>query len=144
MREDEPITAEGCRERAAHCATGADRTSNDHVRQLLRSMERMWLKLATETERLDTARRLAIQQAQPEQAAPNEAHTSVAAPAVEAPTMVTSEKPKSRLLAHAPLCSRCNTTMKVRTLRPGRKVDVVAYRCDECGEEVVIEVKRVR
>jgi predicted RNA-binding Zn-ribbon protein involved in translation (DUF1610 family) len=141
MRDDEPITAEGCRKRAAHCATGADRTSNEHVRQLLRSMEGVWLKLATETERLDTARRLAMQQ---QQMAPNEAHTSVAAPAVGAPTMVTSEKPKSRLLAHAPLCSRCNTTMKVRTLRPGRKVDVVAYRCEECGEEVVIEVKRER
>jgi hypothetical protein len=36
--------------------------------------------------------------------APSEAHTTVAPPAVEAPPMVTSEKPKSRLLANAPLC----------------------------------------
>ena len=57
--------------------------------------------------------------------------------------MITSEKPKSRLLANAPLCSRCNTTVKMRTLRPGRKVDIVAYRCEECSEEIVVEVKRV-
>ena len=50
--------------------------------------------------------------------------------------------PKNRLLAHAPQCSRCRTAMKVRTLLPGRKVDDVAYRCEECGEEVVREVPR--
>jgi uncharacterized protein with PIN domain len=33
--------------------------------------------------------------------------------------------------------------MKVRTLRPGRKVDDVAYRCEECNEEVVKAVPRV-
>jgi hypothetical protein len=32
--------------------------------------------------------------------------------------------------------------MKVRTLLPGRKVDDVAYRCEECGEEVVLAVPR--
>jgi hypothetical protein len=59
--DDAPITAEECRERAANCASAADRTSNEYVRQLLESMEKMWLKLATETERLATARRLAMQ-----------------------------------------------------------------------------------
>ena len=106
-------------------------------------MEKMWLKLATETERVETSIRLAMQEAQPEQMAPNEPPPTVASPAVEAPTMVTPAKPKSRLLANAPLCSRCGNTMKVRTVRPGRKVDVVAYRCEDCGEEVVVEVKRV-
>src|SRR5215831_17094171 len=61
MREDEPITAEGCRERAAHCASAADRTGNEHVRHLLHAMEKMWLKLATETERAEMAIRLAMQ-----------------------------------------------------------------------------------
>lgn len=142
MDDDAPITGDRCRERAAHCASAADRTSDEHVRQLLHAMEKMWLKLARETERAETAISLAMQQAQPE-IAPTEAHLTDAAPAVTAPAMITSEKPKSRLLANAPLCSRCNAVMKVRTLRPGRKVDVVAYRCEECGEEVVVEVKRV-
>jgi hypothetical protein len=33
--------------------------------------------------------------------------------------------------------------MKVRTLLPGRKVNDVAYRCEDCGEEVIIGVPRV-
>jgi hypothetical protein len=33
--------------------------------------------------------------------------------------------------------------MKVRTLLPGRMFDDVAYRCEECGEEVVRPVPRV-
>jgi hypothetical protein len=37
---------------------------------------------------------------------------------------------------------RCRKPMKVRTLLPGRKVDDVAYRCEECGEEVVCGVPR--
>jgi hypothetical protein len=59
MNDDASITAEGCRDRAAHCASAADRTSNEHVRHLLQSMEKMWLKLATATERVETATRLA-------------------------------------------------------------------------------------
>jgi hypothetical protein len=132
-------------------------------------MEKMWLKLATETER-QAAIRAVPEQRQPAPIAKNRAPAASrvissdekrtlrqaapiarevasvvrsAAPAVEAKTMITSEKPKSRLLANAPLCSRCNTIMKVRTLRPGRKVDIVAYRCEECSEEVVVEVKRM-
>jgi len=143
MREDEPITAEGCRQRAAHCASAAERTSNEHVRHLLHAMEKMWLKLATETERVETSIRLAMQQAQPE-IAPNDARPTVAAPAVQAQTMTPRrEKPTSRLLANAPQCSRCNATMKVRTLRPRRKVDDVAYKCEDCGEQVVVAVPRV-
>jgi hypothetical protein len=52
------------------------------------------------------------------------------------------DKPKSRLEAHAPLCSKCKTVMKVRTLFPGRKLDDVDYRCDECGAEVLRAVAR--
>jgi hypothetical protein len=143
MDPNEPTTSDGCRERAQHCASAADRTSNEHVRQLLQSMQKMWLKLATETERLETGTSLVLQQSQSEQAATNEPDRTQAARAIETQRTVTGEKPKSRLLANAPQCSRCNTTMKVRTLRPGRKVDVVAYRCEECGEEVVVDVKRV-
>jgi len=54
-----------------------------------------------------------------------------------------ADPPKNRLLAHAPNCSHCKRRMKVRTLLPGRKVDDVAYRCEECGEEVVKAVPRV-
>jgi hypothetical protein len=50
--------------------------------------------------------------------------------------------PKHRLLAHAPQCSRCKLPMKVRILLPGRKVDDVAYRCEDCGEEVIRAVPR--
>jgi predicted SprT family Zn-dependent metalloprotease len=57
--------------------------------------------------------------------------------------MFSPEKPKSRLLAHAPQCPRCRTMMKVRTLRPGQKVDDVVYRCEQCRDEIVVEVKRV-
>jgi hypothetical protein len=32
--------------------------------------------------------------------------------------------------------------MKVRTLLSTRKVDEVAYRCEECGEEVMKAVPR--
>jgi hypothetical protein len=141
MDHDDLIKSEECQERAAHCASAADRTSNEHVRQLLQSMQKIGLRLATETERVATAKRLAMQRSQQEQTVPNEP-ASGNAPVGEARTMITSGKPTSRLLANAPLCSRCNTTMKVRTLRPGRKVDVVAYRCEDCGEEVVVEVKR--
>jgi tRNA(Ile2) C34 agmatinyltransferase TiaS len=52
------------------------------------------------------------------------------------------DKPKSRLEAHAPLCSKCKTEMKVRTLLPGRKFDDVDYRCDECGAELLRAVPR--
>jgi predicted SprT family Zn-dependent metalloprotease len=57
--------------------------------------------------------------------------------------MLSLEKPKSRLVAHAPQCLRCRKVMKVRTLRPERKVDDVVYRCEQCGDEIVVEVKRV-
>jgi hypothetical protein len=169
MRDDEQITPDDCRARAAHCLSAGEKTNNKRVRQLLQAMEKMWLKLATETERqagiravpeesppapiAESSALAASPVISPEdkpmlrQAAPIARKvTSVvcsAAPAVEAQTMITSEKPKSRLLANAPQCSHCNTTMKVRTLRPGRKVDIVAYRCEECGEEVLVEVKRV-
>ena len=52
------------------------------------------------------------------------------------------EKPKSRLVAHAPLCARCRKPMKVRILFPGRKVDDVTYRCEKCGGEVMRSVPR--
>jgi hypothetical protein len=48
-----------------------------------------------------------------------------------------SEHPlKSRLLANAPQCP-------FRRILPGRKINDVAYRCEDCGEEVVIGVPRV-
>jgi predicted SprT family Zn-dependent metalloprotease len=56
--------------------------------------------------------------------------------------MTPHDKPKSRLQAHAPRCARCRALMKVRTLYPGRKVDDVTYRCDECGAEVLRSVPR--
>ena len=52
------------------------------------------------------------------------------------------DKPKSRLAAHAPQCARCRKLMKVRILFPGRKVDDVTYRCEECGAEVLRSVPR--
>jgi hypothetical protein len=33
--------------------------------------------------------------------------------------------------------------MRVRTLLPGGKADDVAYRCEECGEEIIRSVPRV-
>jgi tRNA(Ile2) C34 agmatinyltransferase TiaS len=57
--------------------------------------------------------------------------------------VTTPDRPRSRLEAHAPLCSKCKTVMKVRTLFPGRKLDDVDYRCDECGAEVLRAVPRV-
>jgi hypothetical protein len=57
---------------------------------------------------------------------------------------MTPEHPsKSRLVARAPQGLRCGKVMKVRTLRPGRKVDDVVFRCEHCSDEVVVEVKRV-
>jgi hypothetical protein len=52
------------------------------------------------------------------------------------------ETPKSRLAAHAPPCARCRKPMKVRILFPGRKVDDVTYRCEECGAEALRSVPR--
>jgi predicted SprT family Zn-dependent metalloprotease len=52
------------------------------------------------------------------------------------------DKPKSRLQTHAPQCTRCRAPMKVRTLYPGRRMDDVTYRCDECGAEVMRSVPR--
>jgi predicted RNA-binding Zn-ribbon protein involved in translation (DUF1610 family) len=57
--------------------------------------------------------------------------------------MTTADRPKSRLEAHAPPCPLCKEAMKVRTLLPGRKADDVAYRCEQCGEEVIRSVPRV-
>jgi hypothetical protein len=57
--------------------------------------------------------------------------------------MPPSVPPTNRLLAHAPKCPGCKRPMKVRTLLPGRMFDDVAYRCEECGEEVVRPVPRV-
>jgi hypothetical protein len=57
---------------------------------------------------------------------------------------IQQDKPKSRLLVHAPQCPRCKRLMKVRILVPGRKFDDVADRCEECGDEVVLSVPRPR
>jgi transposase-like protein len=57
--------------------------------------------------------------------------------------MTSEQPPKSRLLGHAPQCPHCKETMKVRRILPGRKVDDVAYRCEDCGEQVVKAVPRV-
>jgi hypothetical protein len=83
MDHDDLITWEDCRERAAHCASAAERTTNEQVRQLLQSMQKMWLKLATEIERLETARRLVFQQSQPEQRATSDPDRSGTAPVIE-------------------------------------------------------------
>jgi MinD superfamily P-loop ATPase len=56
--------------------------------------------------------------------------------------MTPQDKPKSRLEAHAPRCSKCKVVMKVRILLPGRKFDEVDYRCEECGAEVLRSVPR--
>jgi tRNA(Ile2) C34 agmatinyltransferase TiaS len=56
--------------------------------------------------------------------------------------MTPYDKPKSRLETHAPRCARCRAPMKVRTLFPGRNVDDVTYRCDDCGAEVMRSVPR--
>jgi hypothetical protein len=56
--------------------------------------------------------------------------------------MRSQEKPKSRLAVNAPQCARCRKPMKVRILFPGRKVDDVTYRCEECGAEVLQSVPR--
>jgi len=54
-----------------------------------------------------------------------------------------SEHPlRSRLLANAPQCPCCKH-MKVRRILPGRKINDVAYRCEDCGEEVDIGAPRV-
>ena len=53
-----------------------------------------------------------------------------------------SVPPTNRLLANAPRCTRCKRPMKVRTLLPGRKVNDVDYRCEDCGERVVKAVPR--
>jgi hypothetical protein len=53
-------------------------------------------------------------------------------------------KPKSRLEADAPLCTKCKTRMKVRTLLPGREFNDVDYRCEECGEKALRSVARGR
>jgi hypothetical protein len=52
------------------------------------------------------------------------------------------EKPKSRLAANAPPCARCRKPMKVRILFPGRKVNDVTYKCEECGGEEMRSVPR--
>jgi hypothetical protein len=57
--------------------------------------------------------------------------------------MASEHPPKSRLLVHGPPRPRCKQTMKVRTQLPGRKINDVAYKCEDCGEEVVIGVPRV-
>ena len=54
------------------------------------------------------------------------------------------EEPKSHLVAYAPRCGPCKTAMKVRTLFPGREVNDVTYRCDDCGAEVMRSVLRPR
>jgi hypothetical protein len=58
------------------------------------------------------------------------------------PPMPPADAPKNRLLAHAPQCSRCRNPMNDRALLPGRKVDDVACRCEDCGEEVIRAVPR--
>jgi hypothetical protein len=45
--------------------------------------------------------------------------------------------PLARLRLSKPQCARCKALMKVHILIPGRKVDDVPYRCEECGEGVV-------
>jgi tRNA(Ile2) C34 agmatinyltransferase TiaS len=58
--------------------------------------------------------------------------------------MVSNEKRKSRLETDAPLCPRCKTRMKVRTLLLGREFNDVDYRCEECGEKALRSVPRGR
>jgi tRNA(Ile2) C34 agmatinyltransferase TiaS len=58
--------------------------------------------------------------------------------------MMSNENPKSRLEADAPLCPKCKTRMKVRTLLPGREFNDVDYRCEECGEKTLRSVPRAR
>jgi hypothetical protein len=44
----------------------------------------------------------------------------------------------------APLCPKCKTRMKVRTLLPGREFNDVDYRCEDCGEKALRSVPRGR
>jgi hypothetical protein len=142
---DELGSASKCRQRAAHCRLLAHTTTDDRVRELLHTMERMWSKLATETERLGALTREIVGEAQSVKA-PRKETESAGRPAAAngSLSMISSDKPKSRLLAHAPQCPRCKNLMKVRTLLPGRKVDDVAYQCEDCDEQVVIAVPRER
>jgi hypothetical protein len=84
---------------------------------LWRSLEQMWTKLGAEGARF--SRMLRGQR------------------------MRSQEKPKSRLAANAAQCARCRKLMKVRILFPGRKVDDVTYKCEECGGEEMRSVPRV-
>jgi uncharacterized Zn finger protein len=56
--------------------------------------------------------------------------------------MTPKDRPKSRLLALAPKCSRCKKQMKPRVIRSGQENDNVCYECENCGEQVVIAVPR--
>jgi hypothetical protein len=58
--------------------------------------------------------------------------------------MVSNEEPKSRLETDAPLCRKCKTRMKVRSLFAGRDFNDVDYRCEEYGEKALRSVPRGR
>jgi tRNA(Ile2) C34 agmatinyltransferase TiaS len=60
----------------------------------------------------------------------------------ESRLMLWREKPPSRLETDAPLCPKCKTRMKVLTLVPGRELNDVHYRCEECGEGALRSVPR--
>ena len=98
----------------------ADTVMDEQVRALWVSMAHSWTKLAEAMERL-----------KPHQGTRGADGES-------------QDKPKSRLAAHAPQCARCRAPMKVRILFPGRKVDDVTYRCEQCGGEVEKPVPRAR
>jgi hypothetical protein len=135
MDQDDLIKSQECRERAAHCLSLANEVTDGRVRELLHKMGRMWSKLATETERRWLLRRDVVDQGQAAKATRNDtARSRNGASANGVQSTISSEKPKSRLLAYAPQCPRCKKSIKVRTVLPGRKVDDVAYGCEDCGE----------
>ena len=98
----------------------ANTVMDEQVRALWVSMAHSWTKLAEAMERL-----------KPHQGTRGADGES-------------QDKPKSRLAADAPQCARCRAPMKVRILFPGRKVDDVTYRCEQCGGEVEKPVPRAR
>jgi hypothetical protein len=106
-----------CWRQAAHCRRRADTATDERMRALWRSLARMWTTLGANGEKV---RRLDDKGA---------AHETTGE------TQVTPRGPRASMRpmpqAH-------------RILFPGRKVDDVTYRCEECGGEVMRPVPRAR
>jgi hypothetical protein len=109
-------TPSKCRLQAAHCRRRAYTATDERLRALWSSLEKLWTKLGADGDEV-----------QPD--ADGAAHEI---------TRETQIGPRGPCASVRPMPQ----AHEVRILFPGRKIDDVTYRCEECGGEEMPSVPR--